>query len=142
METTVSINVSVEIVEWDKSYSKEGQITFQSEKEAAFFWFRRADYHSHCVISQNPYSKRWVIVSEVYYAKTKAEETANFWKEGWDKQRDTYGKACWDEYYRGVRDSELNTVFDRSGYGEKVIQRLAEAMPKWMFADKKLRENK
>lgn len=142
METTVSINVSVEIVDWDKSYLKEGQITFQSEKEAAFFWFRRADFHSHCVISQNPYNKRWVIVSEVYYAKSKEEETANFWKEGWDKQRDTYGKACWDEYYRGVRDAELNTVFDRDGYGEMVIKRLTEAMPKWKFAMKKLMENK
>jgi hypothetical protein len=142
MKTPVTIEVSVDVVPWDPSYVKDGAVSFQSEKEAAFFWFRRADFHSHCVISQNPHNQRWVLVSEVYYTKTKEEETAAFWKEGWDRQRDAYGQACWDQYYRGVRDAELNTVFDRDGFGEKVIQRLSEAMPKWHFANKQLKENK
>jgi len=142
MKTPVTIEVSVEIVDWDPAFVKEGAVSFASEKEAAFFWFRRSDFNSHCTISQNPHTKRWVMVTEIYVPKSKAEEVALFWKEGWDTQRDAYGQACWDEYYRGVRDAELNTVFDREGFGEKIIQRLAKAMPKWMFANKQLKENK
>jgi len=142
MKTPVSIEVSVEIVPWDPSFVKEGAVSFFSEKEAAYFWFRRGDFNSYCVISHNSHNQRWVLVTEVYVPKTKEEEKEAFWKEGWDSQREAYGKACWDEYYRGVRDAELNMVFDREGFGEKIIQRLTKAMPKWMFANKELKENK
>lgn len=143
MEHNVTIDVPVEYYPWDSSFQDKDYPSFSTDTEAVLYWMKRSDFNSNCQLSLNPHDKKWYLLSILYdvsKADTEQKKTL-FWKEGWDQQREAYGKACWDEYYRGVRDAELDTVYDRQGFGEKVIQRLSKSMPKWMFANKKLKEN-
>lgn len=146
-EATISLDVKVEILDWDPMFlgekEEDNPPSFPTQKEAVFFWLRRADFNSLCVLTQNPHSKQWLLLSNFCPAsETKDQKDAQQWKSAWWHQRDAYGQACWDEYYRGVRDAELNMVYDRQGFGEKTIQRLATAMPKWMIQNKQLKGNK